>query len=91
MSSPFALAFRGRVQGGQTSPPRPATGVRVHSYPFGGIGNGLGEFWEHTLENWQSEFLAVGSFAAFTIFLRQRGSPESKRVGAPHEATGVEG
>jgi len=49
------------------------------------------DFWEATLENWQSEFLAVGSFAAFTIFLRQRGSPESKPVGAPHEATGTEG
>jgi hypothetical protein len=53
------------------------------------IGNA--DFWEHTLENWQSEFLAVGSFAAFTIFLRQRGSPESKPVGAPHDATGIEG
>src|SRR5215207_3343134 len=53
------------------------------------IGNA--DFWEHTLENWQSEFLAVGSFAAFTIFLRQRGSPESKPVGAPHKATGIEG
>jgi hypothetical protein len=52
---------------------------------------GSADFWEHTLENWQSEFLAVGSFAAFTIFLRQRGSPESKPVGAPDEATGVEG
>ncbi|HEX2483510.1 MAG TPA: DUF6766 family protein, partial [Methylomirabilota bacterium] len=40
---------------------------------------------------WQSEFLAVGSFAVLAVFLRQRGSPESKPVGAPHEATGVEG
>jgi hypothetical protein len=52
---------------------------------------GSAEFWEATLQNWQSEFLAVGSFAAFTIYLRQRGSPESKPVGAPHDATGVEG
>src|SRR3954454_9451489 len=52
---------------------------------------GNADFWEHTLENWQSEFLAVRSFAAFTIFLRQRGSPESKPVGAPHSATGFEG
>jgi hypothetical protein len=45
-----------------------------------------------TLENWQSEFLAVGSFAVLTIFLRQRGSPESKPVGAPtDDATGQEG
>jgi hypothetical protein len=44
--------------------------------------------WERTLQNWQSEFLAVGTMAVFTIYLRQRGSPESKPVGAPHEATG---
>jgi hypothetical protein len=37
---------------------------------------------EQTLQNWQSEFLAVGSMAVFTIYLRQRGSPESKPVGA---------
>src|SRR5215204_2075299 len=52
---------------------------------------GSADFWEATLQNWQSEFLAVGSFAAITVFLRQRGSPESKPVGAPHEATGVQG
>jgi hypothetical protein len=51
---------------------------------------GSSDFWEATLQNWQSEFLAVGSFAVFAIYLRQRGSPESKPVGAPHEATGVE-
>ncbi len=49
------------------------------------------DFWARTLQNWQSEFLAVGSFAVLAIYLRQRGSPESKPVGAPHEATGVEG
>jgi hypothetical protein len=49
------------------------------------------EFWEATFQNWQSEFLAVGSFAVFAIYLRQRGSPESKPVGAPHESTGTEG
>ena len=49
---------------------------------------GTAQFWEATLQNWQSEFLAVGSFAAFAIYLRQRGSPESKDVGAPDEQTG---
>jgi hypothetical protein len=48
-------------------------------------------FWETTLQNWQSEFLAVGSMAILAVYLRQRGSPESKPVGAPHTATGVEG
>jgi hypothetical protein len=49
------------------------------------------EFWNRTLQNWQSEFLAVGSMVVFSIYLRQRGSPESKPVGAPHEATGDTG
>jgi hypothetical protein len=49
------------------------------------------DFWSRTLQNWQSEFLAVASMAVFAIFLRQRGSPESKPVGAPHDRTGVEG
>ena len=39
------------------------------------------DFWERTLQNWQSEFLAVGTMAVFTIYLRQRGSPESKPSG----------
>jgi hypothetical protein len=52
---------------------------------------GSADFWQTTLQNWQSEFLAVGSMAVFAIYLRQRGSPESKPVGAPHHATGVEG
>jgi hypothetical protein len=52
---------------------------------------GSADLWETTLQNWQSEFLAVGSMAVLSIYLRQRGSPESKPVGAPHAATGVEG
>ena len=49
------------------------------------------DYWNRTLQNWQSEFLAVASMVLFSIYLRQRGSPESKPVGAPHDATGVEG
>jgi hypothetical protein len=49
------------------------------------------DFWERSLQNWQSEFLAVGTMAVFTIYLRQRGSPESKPVGAPHGETGSSG
>jgi hypothetical protein len=46
------------------------------------------DFWEKTLQNWQSEFLALGAMTIFTVYLRQRGSPESKAVGAPHSETG---
>ena len=49
------------------------------------------DFWERTLQNWQSEFLAVGTLAVLTIYLRQRGSPESKPVGAPHSETASSG
>ena len=49
------------------------------------------DFWERSLQNWQSEFLAVGTMVVFTIYLRQRGSPESKPVGAPHDETGSSG
>jgi hypothetical protein len=48
-------------------------------------------FWEDTLQNWQSEFLAVGTMVVFAIYLRQRGSPESKPLGAPHRKTEVSG
>ncbi len=48
-------------------------------------------FWEATLQNWQSEFLAVGTMVIFTVYLRQRGSPESKPVGAPHDETASSG
>lgn len=47
------------------------------------------DFWNRTLQNWQSEFLAVGSMIALSIFLRQRGSSESKPVGAPHRESAV--
>jgi hypothetical protein len=52
---------------------------------------GAAEFWNRTLQNWQSELLAVGSFAVLAIFLRQRGSPESKRVGDEHAVTADSG
>ena len=48
------------------------------------------QFWFESLQNWQSEFLSIGMMVVLSIFLRQRGSPESKPVDAPHEATGHE-
>lgn len=48
------------------------------------------DFWDRTLQNWQSEFLAVGTMVAFSIYLRQRGSAESKPVGTPHHESSTE-
>ena len=45
-------------------------------------------FWFESFQNWQSEFLAIGCMVVFSIYLRQRGSPESKPVDAPHSETG---
>jgi uncharacterized protein DUF6766 len=45
------------------------------------------DFWDRTLQNWQSEFLAIGSMVILSVYLRQRGSPESKPVGAAHDST----
>jgi hypothetical protein len=59
----------------------------------GGTPVGVGEFvmtstfWFQSFQNWQSEFMAVGTIVVFSIFLRQRGSPESKPVAAPHSET----
>ncbi|MFD9482994.1 DUF6766 family protein [Streptomyces sp. NPDC059991] len=52
---------------------------------------GSADFWNRSLQNWQSELLAVAAMAILSVYLRQRGSPESKPVGAPHASTGVEG
>jgi hypothetical protein len=49
------------------------------------------DFWSRSLQNWQSEFLAVAAMVSLSIYLRQRGSPESKPVGAGHASTGIEG
>ncbi|HEX2824968.1 MAG TPA: DUF6766 family protein [Burkholderiales bacterium] len=49
---------------------------------------GTSRFWFESFQNWQSEFLAVGSMVLLSIWLRQRGSPESKPVDAPHTQTG---
>jgi hypothetical protein len=49
---------------------------------------GQADFWNRSFQNWQSEMLAVGSMAVFSVYLRQRGSPESKPVGVAHAETG---
>ena len=43
-----------------------------------------GEFWFQSMQNWQSEFLAIAAMVLLAVWLRQKGSPESKPVDAPH-------
>ena len=49
---------------------------------------GTAQFWFESMQNWQSEFLAVAAIVGASVFLRQRGSPESKPVATPHHETG---
>lgn len=51
---------------------------------------GTSRFWFESFQNWQSEFLSVALLIIFSIFLRQKGSPESKPVDAPHSQTGTD-
>jgi hypothetical protein len=51
---------------------------------------GTSRFWFESFQNWQSEFLAIAAVVILSIFLRQRGSPESKPVDSPHDETGTE-
>lgn len=51
---------------------------------------GTSEFWFQSFQNWQSEFLSIGMMVVLTVFLRQKGSPESKPVDSPHLSTGTD-
>jgi hypothetical protein len=85
----FLLAFLGHlVTGARAYSAEQAAhgepGVSAPGYLF------RSQFWFESLQNWQSEFLAVGTLVVLSVFLRQRGSPESKPVHAPHHQTGSE-
>jgi hypothetical protein len=61
-----------------------------HQQPTKAMTEMLGdpEFWYESFQNWQSEFLSIGVLLVLGIYLRERGSPESKPVAAPHATTG---
>lgn len=50
---------------------------------------GTSKFWYESFQNWQSEYLAVFSIVVLSVYLRQRGSPESKPVNSPFAETGA--
>ncbi|HVF70952.1 MAG TPA: DUF6766 family protein [Chthoniobacterales bacterium] len=62
----------------------------LHGQPAVSVGGYMtsSRFWFESFQNWQSEFLAIGCMVVFSIYLRQKGSPESKPVDAPHTQTG---
>jgi hypothetical protein len=44
--------------------------------------------WFESFQNWQSEFLSIFAIIVLSIFLREKGSPQSKPVDAPNMETG---
>lgn len=87
-SALFLISFAGHAFGGflKTNDDNLARGLPAETFSEYW---GSNEFWFESFQNWQSEFLAVLAIVVLTIFLRQRGSPQSKAVAARHSVTGV--
>lgn len=89
MGGAFALSWLAQALAGRIA-------ANAEASLTGGAPMTLGEylaspdFWSRSVQNWQSELLAIGAMAVLSIYLRQRGSSESKPVGMPHGVTSVE-
>jgi hypothetical protein len=83
----FLLSFAGHAVAGakEYSQEQAAHGERAVSWIQY---LGTSRFWFESMQNWQSEFLAVYELVVLSIWLRAKGSPESKPVAAPHSQTG---
>jgi hypothetical protein len=83
----FLVSIVGHAAGGYAVY---ATEHALHQQPKPSLADYLGssQFWFESFQNWQSEFLAIASMVWLAVYLRQRGSPESKPVHAPHDETG---
>jgi hypothetical protein len=79
----FLLSWAGHAIGGWRL-------ARAEELAHGGVPESLGafmtssRFWFESFQNWQSEFLSIAAMVWLAVYLRQRGSPESKPVHAPH-------
>lgn len=83
----FALSFWLHLAG---STRRMNEEALLHGQPARTMAGTLAEpqFWFESFQNWQSEFLSIAVLIVLGIYLRERGSPESKPVAAPHAMTG---
>ena len=83
----FLIAWVGHALGGFAEY---AADQVTHHQPRPGLTDYLmsARFWFESFQNWQSEFLAIASMVWLAVYLRQRWSPESKPVHAPHAETG---
>lgn len=62
----------------------------IRGLPLESAGNYIADsrFWFESFQNWQSEFLSIFAIIILSIFLRQKGSSQSKPVDAPDSETG---
>jgi hypothetical protein len=83
----FLVSFAGHALGGYAEF---AADQTTHGQPAPALGDYLwsSRFWFESFQNWQSEFLSIAAMVWLAVYLRQRGSPESKPVFAPHDETG---
>jgi hypothetical protein len=83
----FAVSWVGHAIGGFADY---ASDQLTHGKPRPALADYLGSsrFWFESFQNWQSEFLAIAAMVWLAVYLRQRWSPESKPVHAPHAETG---
>jgi hypothetical protein len=83
----FLIAWAGHAFGGFADY---AADQATHGRPEPALVDYLtsARFWFESFQNWQSEFLAIASMVWLAVYLRQRCSPESKPVHAPHRETG---
>ena len=80
----FLHAYGGAEEYNQDQAAHGAAGQAVSAFGY----MATSRFWFESFQNWQSEFLSVGAMVVLSIWLRQKGSPESKPVDAPHGQTG---
>jgi Domain of unknown function (DUF6766) len=83
----FVVSWTGHALGGFA---QYAADQSTHHHPPPGFAEYVmsARFWFESFQNWQSEFLAIASMVWLAVYLRQRWSPESKPVHAPHGETG---
>jgi hypothetical protein len=83
----FALSFAGHAVGGWLGYAQEQTAHGQGAPTFTEY-LASSRFWFESMQNWQSEFLSIAAMVWLTVYLRQRGSPESKPVHASHDETG---
>ena len=83
----FLISWAGHALGGYATY---AADAALHRQPSPAFTDYLASsrFWFESFQNWQSEFLSIASMVWLAVYLRQRWSPESKPVHAPHAETG---